>query len=382
MIKKLMGLLTILIVAIGICGCMEQTSVEKPTNKGEESIKIVDAVGREVEVPKEVNKVIALSCTLREVVYLLQDKAPEKVVGIESRESTKVRGGEGKWPAGLDLPYITAYPELQEKPPVRAGKTLNLEKIVELKPDVIFVGPWSADEADKIQQKTGIPVVVVYVGSVGTKEQLERYYKSLRLMGKILGEEERAEELIKIMNSYIADLNQRTKDIPDDKKPTVYIAGRAYYGAHGILATDPHWPPFEWVHAKNVAFKVKNESTGLSIDKEALVRWNPDIIFVSSVSLPFIVEDIKKDPAYKSLKAVKEGNIYVVMPYCWYAYNKEIGIVDAYFVGKTLYPDRFEDIDIDKKGEEIFEKFLGKGGKEAYHKLKERYKAFEKISLE
>ena len=145
MIKKLMGLLTILIVAIGICGCMEQTSVEKPTNKGEESIKIVDAVGREVEVPKEVNKVIALSCTLREVVYLLQDKAPEKVVGIESRESTKVRGGEGKWPAGLDLPYITAYPELQEKPPVRAGKTLNLEKIVELKPDVIFVGPWSAD---------------------------------------------------------------------------------------------------------------------------------------------------------------------------------------------------------------------------------------------
>ena len=37
----------------------------------------------------------------------------------------------------------------------------------------------------------------------------------------------------------------------------------------------------------------------------------------------------------------------------------EIAIADAYFVGKTLYPDKFTDIDINEKADEIYEVFLG-----------------------
>ena len=389
-IRRIIPLLMLVILALSVmgAGCIGEKAKNIPsetpsaeskvqTTGAPRLVEIVDSVGRHVEVPARVDRVLAIGCTLREVVYLLRNEAPEKVVGIELREAAEVRKENGKWPAGLDLPYIAAYPELRKKPVIRSGKTLNLEMIVELKPDVIFAGPWNVDEADEIQQKTGIPVVIVYVGSVGTKEQLEKYYESLRLMGRILGKENRAEELINTMNSYLADLDGRTKDIPDKKKPTVYIAGRAYYGTHGVLGTDPHWPPFEWVHAKNVASGVDDESKGINVDKEALVQWNPDVIFVSAVSLPFVLSDIENDPAYGPLK---EKPLYSVMPYCWFAYNKEVGIVDAYFVGKILYPEEFADIDMDKKAEEIFVEFLGEQGRDAYRILKERFHAFEKIT--
>ena len=34
-------------------------------------------------------------------------------------------------------------------------------------------------------------------------------------------------------------------------------------------------------------------------------------------------------------------------------------MVDAYFIGKTIYPDRFEDVDVKAKGDEIMTMFLG-----------------------
>ncbi|RLG41898.1 MAG: iron ABC transporter substrate-binding protein [Thermoproteota archaeon] len=363
------------VISVIFAGYVSKQVSEKPEVKGA-TIKIIDAVGREVEVPKNVERILALSCALREVVHLLQGDVVSKVVGVESVESRMERE-VGKFPKCMDLPYIAAYPKLQSKPCIRSGRTLNYEKIIELKPDVIFVGPWSADEADKIQEKTGVPVVVVYVSSIGTDKQLQRYYESLRLMGKILGREQRAEELIEIINSYLEDLRSRTKGIPNEQKPKVYIAGRAYYGAHGILATDPHWPPFEWIYANNVASGISNESTGLSVDKEALIKWNPDHIFISEASLHLVLNDIKSDPAYQSINAIKKGRVYGVLPYCWYAYNKELGIIDAYYIGKIIYPDRFKDVDINKKAEEVFEKFLG--NRSAYYTIVEQFGGFKKI---
>ena len=41
------------------------------------------------------------------------------------------------------------------------------------------------------------------------------------------------------------------------------------------------------------------------------------------------------------------------------ASNVEVPIANSYFVGSLLYPERFEDVDVDKKANEIFEFFLG-----------------------
>jgi len=345
---------SLMILTIAICGCTESTGGTTVTNEEITTITVVDAAGRTVEVPQNPEKIIALSCALREVVYL---QSQDKVVGIEFREAAKKT--DGTFPSGLELPYLAAYPELMNLTVVNAGNTVNVEEIAKLQPDVIFVGTSGAGSAEDIQAKTGIPVVIVYVATVGTEAQNEKYYETLELMGKVLGKEDRAEELISIFEEYETDLANRVADISNEEKPTVYVAGRPYMGVHGLDGTDPHWPAFELLNANNVASEVSDVSEGISVNKEQVLEWDPEYIFVSESSMNLINEDLN-DPAYRGLSAVQNGNVYGVLPYCWYSFNKETGIANAYFVGKTIYPEQFSDINVEEKADEIYEKFLGK----------------------
>ena len=51
---------------------------------------------------------------------------------------------------------------------------------------------------------------------------------------------------------------------------------------------------------------------------------------------------------------------YTGSPYKFYSTNYESVLADAYFIGKTLYPDRFSDIDPQQKADEITRFFVGK----------------------
>ncbi|MBA2852614.1 iron complex transport system substrate-binding protein [Methanococcus maripaludis] len=374
MYKKICTLIiaSLMILTVAICGCTESTGGTTESNEEITTITVVDAAGRTVEVPKNPGKIIALSCALREVVYL---QSQEKVVGIEYREASKEI--DGTFPSGLELPYLAAYPELMDLPVVNSGNSVNFEEIAILNPDVIFVGTSGAANADNIQTKSGIPVVVVYVATVGTDVQNEKYYETLRIMGEVLGKEERSEELISIINEYEKDLAMRTENIPEDEKPTVYVAGRPYCGVHGLDGTDPHWPSFELINANNVASEVSDVSEGITINKEQLIEWDPEYIFVSEASINLINEDLK-DPAYQGLNAVQNGNIYGVPPYCWYSFNKGTGIANAYFVGKTVYSEQFSDINVEEKTDEIYEKFLGKP---VYSVMASQFGGYTKLNL-
>jgi len=336
-------------------------------------ILIADTLGREVLIPQEVNRILAVGCSLREV---LSFDVADKIVGIEYRE--KAETDEKGAPQGSDLPYMLAFPELYDLPVVNVGvggSGFNHEVIIQLNPDIIFMGASDPQKADDLQNKTRIPVITVYTNPVGTPKQDEMFYQSLRTTGEALGNKERAEQLINIMEYYTRDLNERTKNIPDEQKLTAYIAGRAFYGSHGMTATDPQWPPFNWANVPNVAQELSEMSSGVNIDKEVLVGWNPDVIFISPVSIGIIENELQTSP-FKELKAIRENKVHYILPFCWYTYNKENAIVDAYYVGKLMYPEAFQDIDVDQKGVEIFKKFYGDSGEDAYYKLKDRFKVF------
>ncbi len=338
-------------------------------------MKITDTLGREITIPQEINRILAVGCSLREV---LSFDVADKIVGIEYREKSET--DEKGAPQGADLPYMLAFPELYGLPVVNVGvggSGFNHEVIIQLNPDVIFIGASDTQRVDDLQNKTRIPVIAVYTNPIGTPKQDEMFYRSLRITCEALGKKERAEELINIIVYYIQDLNERTKDIPDEKKLTAYIAGRAFFGSHGMTGTDPQWPPFNRVNVLNVAHELSEMSSGINIDKEALIGWNPDVIFISPVSLAIIENELQTSP-FKELKAIQDNKVYYVLPFCWYAFNKENAIVDAYYVGKMMYPEAFQDINIDQKGVEVFKKFYGDSGEDAYYALKEKFNAFNK----
>ena len=71
-------------------------------------------------------------------------------------------------------------------------------------------------------------------------------------------------------------------------------------------------------------------------------------------------KDYAKNAAfYDSLSAVKNDNVYTICPFNAYATNMEIAIADAYFIGKTIYPDKFSDIEINDQADEIYEALVG-----------------------
>jgi iron complex transport system substrate-binding protein len=96
------------------------------------------------------------------------------------------------------------------------------------------------------------------------------------------------------------------------------------------------------------------------IDKEQLLEWDPDIIFIDESGYGMVVEDYRSNPGfYDSLQALKEGKFYGYLPFNYYTTNIDTAIADSYFMGKTVFPEAFEDIDPVEKADEIYEFLLG-----------------------
>ena len=86
-----------------------------------------------------------------------------------------------------------------------------------------------------------------------------------------------------------------------------------------------------------------------------------DILFIDAAAVKNIKPLMAEDPdLLSSCKAWQEGKAYLEMAYNAYYTNYEIALANTWFIAKTVYPDRFEDIDISEKTDEITEAFLGK----------------------
>jgi iron complex transport system substrate-binding protein len=317
-----------------------------------EKIAVTDMGKRTVEVPSDPQRIICLSPgTLRLIVYL---GATGKVVGVEDFEKTRPTA----------RPYILAHPELAQLPTVGPGgpgsinKEPDLEAVLKVRPEVIFVSYMEPANADALQKKLGIPVIILTHGRFASFDEL--MYDSLRVAGKILKAEQKAGEVIGYIEKARRDLAERTHGIPDADKPTVYIGSVGYKGIQGIESTDASFTPLEWVGAKNVA-KTISATGHLFVDKEKLLALNPEIIFLDGGGLSLVKQDYAKKPQfYKGLKAFQDKRVYVLFPFNYYVTNISTAMADAYAAGKILYPERFADIDPAKKADEIYTFLYGK----------------------
>jgi len=341
---SIIGLLLLGFLAVPACMAADAAGAEKT---------ITDGFARSVTIPAEPKEVICSgSGCLRYLTYL---GAQDLVVGVDSieKENQKMdaRGYAHLNPQFKDLPLIGEF----------RGKD-DPEKIIEISPELIFkIGTSGAAEGDELSAKTGIPVVLVPYGSLVSDEEQAKMVATLRLMGDITGKSERAEELISYIEETIADLKARTADIPEAEQKTAYVGGVSYAGAHGIISTEPAYPPFLWTNVRNVAGKMG--TLHADVAKEAIVDWDPDFLFMDIGTIQNDNEggigELKTDPTLAGLKAVKEGNVYGVLPYNFYSTNFENVLADAYFIGKTVYPEKFADIDPAAKADEIMTRFLG-----------------------
>ena len=325
---------------------------------------LTDGAGRQVEVPEKVTSVVCVGVgALRYTCYM---GAQDLVVGVEDYE---VKEGMTR------LYQYVNFEKFKNLPVIGTNGNPYTEEIINLSPDVIVMSKSASVDANDLQKKTGTPVVVV----PGSDTALDQdAFDTIRILGQLYGREDRANELTDYLNAIEKDLTDRTKDIPEESKPSVYVGGVSFKGHHGFEGTEAGYGPFALIGAKNLA-DTTGQSGAFNIDLEQVLSWDPDIIFVDFNGLNIINEDYAKNPEfYNALTAVQESKVYSQISFRSSASNLETALADTYYAACVMYPEQFQDIDPVVKAQEIFEMLLGAN---PYADLKEAGYEFRPIEI-
>lgn len=362
--KKILAL-TLIFLTFTLVSCTVLPQNEKPN-----TLEVVDLLGRRVSVPEKIERVACIGSGALRLYSYIGDMT--KLCGVESCEYGHLISVR---------PYQLLNAELfASLPSIGAGGpsgTPDAEALVKAAPDVIFsLYTQDVSAMDELQAKTGIPVVVLSYGETEAFDQ--QLLNSITLIGKILSREERAAEVVDYITALTADLDRRTRDIPDANKKTVYLGCHTNYGAHGLGSSTANYSLFNAVHALNVLDLNGYHGYQKALDLETIIAMNPDVIILDAAGIGILREEYAENSAaFALLTAFQNGEVYVQMPYNAYFTNLEIAYADAYYIGKVLYPDAFSDVDVAAKFDEISVALLGAP---CYEQVSEAVAAFKPLS--
>ena len=360
--RKVLAILAAGALALGLTACGGPAEGQSSTAAGStagDAIEVTDLAGRSVAIPAGADSFVCIGPGCLRLYCYVAEKS--QLAGIEDVEKTWGQAGR---------PYAMALGDVEDLAaigPGGPGSAPDAERLFASGADVVFsTYAMEPAEIQELQEKISIPVVALSYGEASLFS--EEVNQSLELIGQVTGNEARAEELIQYFAEAEADLQNRSANAGD--LPTVYLGCQSYQGSHGIESTTGDYPLFDALNARNV---VREAGIGgyVTLDKEKLLEMDPDILIIDAGGLSILQEDYETNPDfYDSLSAVKRGNVYLQLPFNYYATNIEIALADAYYIGTVLYPDAFADVDPAEKFDEICQALLGI---DAYDKIAETY---------
>ncbi|NLL63608.1 MAG: iron ABC transporter substrate-binding protein [Ruminococcaceae bacterium] len=365
--KWIAGLLCLLMVVL-FCACDKQGKITTGDSQNDGNFEIIDMCDRTVTIPTDAKSFACIGPGCLRLYCYVADES--KLAGIEEVEKS---WGEGGRTYRMAMENVEEYAIIGPGGP---GNAPDAEMLFAAKPDVIFsCYAMEKAEIDELQKKINIPIVILSYGEASLFA--EEINESLRIIGKVTGNTKRAESLITYLTDAKEDLMSRTAGV---KTPVrAYLGCQSNRGAHGIESTTGDYPMFDVLHAENVV-ATAGINQYIMLDKEKLVEMNPEVIIIDAGGLSILQEDYKANPKfYNSLSAVKNGKVYLQMPFNYYHTNIDIALADAYYIGKVLYPELFADIDPAEKFDEITMEMLGI---KAYDKIAESYYGgFQSVKL-
>lgn len=255
--------------------------------------EVVDMAGRSVVVPTVVQRITCIHSTPSHMVWRL---APSKLASIDSQFKDRLQ----LIPASevnrlLGLPLTGIY---------RGG--INREEMLALRPDIIL--SLTKDPGlDQEQRDFAAPVFAI------SKDSLADYATSLRLVGRLVGNEAEGNMLADYWEETMGRVAALTSSIPEEVRPRVYYAQRkttSTVGSATIMASIIRLAGgrsfLDGMHGS----LAQKESEGVAIPLEDVIAWDPDVIIAASSSAR---DEILADPRWKSMRAVKEGRVHAVL---------------------------------------------------------------------
>ena len=328
----------LLLVALAGCGGGENSADSAQpgtiTAQTDKEITVVDQAGREVTVKKDVES-IGLSYRVA-IRFLLSLGQGDKIKGI-----------------GKSEPFLEKLqPSLADCVNVGQG-VADIEAVAELDPDVFFHKASDVETLEALD-KIGVPAIGIEI------ETPEQMMTAMDLMGKVCGAEEKAQELINYYNSQLEDIDERTASLQEKDKKTAIVMGTSIGKvADGSMLQGEM---LKRAGAVNSAEDLKATELWPTAGAEQIFEWDPDFIFITgSESALYDENDILNNKSWSEMKAVKNGNVYV-MPAkedSW-EFPGVVSVLGIDYMMHTMYPELLSDEELEQKVNELYELSYGR----------------------
>ncbi|MGF7400424.1 ABC transporter substrate-binding protein [Thermoanaerobacterium thermosaccharolyticum] len=312
-IKNIVVFIMIAVLSLSLVSCSQKTQEKTATNdnitktevKVTFPLKITDFMGRQVTIKKEPKRIVSLSPSTTELIYAIG--AGKDVVGVTN--------------------YDNYPPEVKSVAKVGGYEGPNIEAILAQKPDIVFASNLSGKDQMETLQKSGIPVVVLEA------QNINQIYDSIKILGEIIGNVEKGNEIINKMKDKIKEINYKVKDLP---KVNVFY----------VVDTNGNWTAGKGTFIDELITlaggnNVASDANGWAqYSMEKLMQKNPDVIITSQHATN--ANNIKNMPGYKDTKAAKDGKIFIISNDDIITKPSNRIVLGLEEIAKDLHPEAFK----------------------------------------
>lgn len=338
-IRKLSALVLSAALLLGAAGCQSNsaaTASQSPTPSAQASSgqdtgevrTVIDAVGREVVVPDQVER-LAITCNGGAHQELTILGASDRIVAMPS--TSKFNQLEVMFPFYADIVDAGSFDDV------------NVEEMIKADPDFIFVGQSSTEGNAKLEE-AGFATYTMLIGWADIDTLKQEFLN----VGAILGNEETAQELVDYWDEKIALVEQAVAQVPESERKVVYYTGSEITSANTSGWT---WPLIE---TSGGISAVPEEIQG-EVNVEDVIAWNPDVIIVQGGT---DTSGLLSDERIQDVTAIAQGEVYQcpIGAFWWDRPSPESPLAFMW-LAKTLYPEYTQDIDLEGETKAFFQQF-------------------------
>ena len=343
-----------------------------PVIASAEPVTLTDVAGREVTVDAPVDRLILGEGRLIYAVAAIEKGDPfRRVVGWRD-DLLKAD------PATFDV-YRAKYPDIDKIPTFGGVKdgTFDVEQAIALQPDVVVMNIESksaTDDAGLDEKLAAVGIPLLYIDF--RDAPIANTTPSLKILGTLLGEEDRAAELIEFRDTEITRVTDRLAEA-NPERPLVFVERAAGFSDECCMSfgNENFGKMVEMAGGVNMAGDIIPGTFG-TVNAEQIIASDPDAVIVTGAEWDAYVPNgpwvglgpdsdmdkareklaaLMERPAFTGIKAARTGNVHGV----WHQfYNSPYQFVVVQQMAKWLHPDLFEDLDPEATFKTLHERFL------------------------
>ena len=295
-------------------------------------ITVIDSLDREVTFPETPQRIVygGKSSLMTADALFLFPNISERIVAVSD---TNQNFGN----------FIQAIDPNFDQKTVLSGQT-SIEEIVANEPDAVLLKNFLATDFQQPLEELGVPTVFLNL------ETLEQYNKDIITLGEMLGEQERAQEIVDYYNGNVAAISDVIASGGEEKPSVLVIYYRESDGAYTYNV-----PPESWMQTTNIITAggepVWLESAANNwnmVGFEQIAAWDPDMVFLIAYreNASDLVDSLLDDPQWQSLTAAQNEQVYA-FPGDFYSWDQPDTrwILGLKWLAWRIHPNLFPEYD-------------------------------------